>query len=414
MEVTSSISLLLGLAAVCLSQKYSNLNYNSNNRNTACKTPKKMDGVCIAIENCPALFSLLNQNPRNEAIKYLRESNCGFQGRSPKVCCPERSDVNSGDGTDFNQQPAVTSTTSSSKPNQGSASINNHPALRLLPSPSECGKSYGVRIFGGEVTDLGEYPWNVLLLYRNLQNGRTTSLCGGALINKRYVVTAAHCIYGDPRKYKLSAVVVGEYNTSTDPDCKQDEFGGESECAAPVQRVAVEQAVMHPDYKPTSTDQFHDIGVIRLVKDVAFQGYLTNPICFPRDEILTKSYVGQKTVVAGWGKTENSSGSTVKLDVKVPVVATDACARVYQQQRRAVGDGQICAGGETGKDSCRGDSGAPLMVADQLQRHANSDGRFYLLGVVSYGPDPCGRDGWPGVYTLVPKYAAWILDQIRE
>ncbi|KAJ8887865.1 hypothetical protein PR048_014083 [Dryococelus australis] len=36
-------------------------------------------------------------------------------------------------------------------------------------------------------------------------------------------------------------------------------------------------------------------------------GYLMNPICFPRDELLTKSYVGEKTVVAGWGKTENTS-----------------------------------------------------------------------------------------------------------
>lgn len=40
-------------------------------------------------------------------------------------------------------------------------------------------------------------------------------------------------------------------------------------------------------------------------------------------------------------------------------------------------------------------------------------GNYYLTGIVSYGPTPCGLAGWPGVYTLVSAYIDWIDNTIR-
>jgi serine protease 7 len=68
---------------------------------------------------------------------------------------------------------------------------------------------------------------------------------------------------------------------------------------------------------------------------------------------------------------------------------------------------QICAGGKLGKDSCNGDSGGPLMAYDATTQLWN------LVGVVSYGPEPCGLEGWPGVYTRVTKYMDWIEKTIQ-
>ena len=65
-------------------------------------------------------------------------------------------------------------------------------ALYLLIYFSDCGerKVAFLQSFvaGGEIVSPGKWPWMVSLLHL----GR--SVCGGALINNSWVVTAAHCI----------------------------------------------------------------------------------------------------------------------------------------------------------------------------------------------------------------------------
>lgn len=67
----------------------------------------------------------------------------------------------------------------------------------------------------------------------------------------------------------------------------------------------------------------------------------------------------------------------------------------------------MCAGGEKDKDSCKGDSGGPLMWE-------NSTGKkfFEFVGIVSFGPWPCGSEKVPGVYTKVYEYNSWIRQTI--
>lgn len=71
--------------------------------------------------------------------------------------------------------------------------LNKHKNIKLI-NAENCGRSINYRIKGGEAVSVGQYPWMALLQYRHLQTRELSFRCGGALINTRYVLTAANCV----------------------------------------------------------------------------------------------------------------------------------------------------------------------------------------------------------------------------
>ena len=63
-----------------------------------------------------------------------------------------------------------------------------------------------------------------------------------------------------------------------------------------------------------------------------------------------------------------------------------------------------CAGGEAGKDACRGDGGGPL-VCSGLDTEGTE--RYTQVGIVAWGIG-CGEENVPGVYTDVAAQVCWI------
>lgn len=95
--------------------------------------------------------------------------------------------------------------------------------------------------------------------------------------------------------------------------------------------------------------------------------------------------------------------------MQVPLVPNSECATLFQERLNVqLNDSQLCAGGVSGKDSCRGDSGGPLMVVDTAVTHHN----WFIVGIVSFGIG-CGVDGFPSVYTRVASYSQWIMDNLK-
>lgn len=67
--------------------------------------------------------------------------------------------------------------------------VINHPLYF-----SACGAPQNTsRIVGGQDAPEGRYTWMVALYYNN------KFICGGSLINDRYVLTAAHCVFNTDR-----------------------------------------------------------------------------------------------------------------------------------------------------------------------------------------------------------------------
>ncbi|GJQ74217.1 CLIPB9 [Trypoxylus dichotomus] len=350
-----------------------------------CRTPNGEIGKCISIRDCAVLYdAVLTKDP--EVVRFLRESQCG-NINGPLVCC----------GSTASFAPP---TTSPPPPPPTSPPIHVR-RPDLLPDTDQCGYQEDKdRIIGGNITTPEEFPWSALLFYGN-SSADETFLCGGTLINERYILTAAHCVLGEVLTVNgdLHKVRLGEWKTDADPDC----FGGGAFkiCAEKPQDFGIEQVISHPDYD--TKNRYHDIALIRMNGTARFSKYV-RPVCTPvpsSDQITAND----KLIVVGWGQTRTASFSAVKLKLRVPLVSETNCNAVFNRFRIQVRSGQFCAGGEKDKDSCRGDSGGPLLV--------ERNERFYVVGVVSFGTEQCGVKGYPGVYTRVSQYRAWIEGNIR-
>lgn len=248
-----------------------------------------------------------------------------------------------------------------------------------------CGLARRTRIVGGEEAKEGEYPWLAAL------SRRGKFYCGGALISKKHVLTAAHCMYG--MTPKDITVTMGVHNRS-------------SSRWAPgrIERKLAKVSV-HERFDVSNFN--NDIAILELSREVHIdgEGELARTVCLPGAE---REYAGQMGTVTGWGRTgERRPVSDVLRKVEVALMSEEDCKKAGYPSTR-ITDNMICAGFPKGlKDACQGDSGGPLVLGAEDSPSAE------VIGIVSWGRG-CARPNFPGVYTRVHKFLPWIREQIKD
>ncbi|XP_023954804.2 phenoloxidase-activating enzyme 1 [Bicyclus anynana] len=356
----------------------------------SCRTPLGRQSNCVSIYDCPPLLTAFEQRPLpSNVINFLRLSQCGFEGYIPRVCCGPIPSASPG-GQTTTKRPS-----SSARPIEGEDPVydeDSYPESRDV-----CGKETGAdRIYGGQFTELDEFPWMALLGYRPRNNGPLTYQCGGVLINHRYILSAAHCVVGEIETAvgKLTSARLGEYDTQTDIDCAEP-----NDCADPPQEILVHSSYPNPGFSDRNKNRKDDIAVIRLARRAVYTTFV-QPICLIDNRLRLSA--GDDVFVAGWGKTLEGKSSPIKLKLNLPIFQKSDCTTKYRSLGAELTENQLCAGGVFAQDACRGDSGGPLM-------RKTPSGIWETVAVVSFGYG-CGRDGWPGVYTSVSHYTDWIKD----
>ena len=225
------------------------------------------------------------------------------------------------------------------------------------------------RIIGG-VDNSETYPWMVSI-------ARGSHFCGGVLIAKDWVLTAAHCL--DDKTAEELTLYIGLENLTqlSSGDMRKAEW-----------------FLIHPDYNDKLF--YSDLAIIKLA-----QSSTQTPIDILSRQDTLALQQNEQLRILGWGVTDTGSTSRVLQQVDVSFQRDTICNSTYPISSISdYWDRSFCAGEVSGgKDSCQGDSGGPILVK------ANNE--WALTGLVSWGSG-CAEAGLYGVYTEVSAMTDWI------
>ena len=156
-----------------------------------------------------------------------------------------------------------------------------------------CGKANApdmdlqMRIVGGTVAHDFQYPWHVGLIFYN----RTVRSCGGSLITKQHVLTAAHCVtepmkyhnitieeFADRFKVILGAKAADAYMMSPGQDPHFKSF----------KMMTVSKIEIHPNYDDDSF--INDFAILTFTNALKHFTYKMKPVCLPSNKNKGKNF----------------------------------------------------------------------------------------------------------------------------
>ncbi|CAG2246309.1 CTRB [Mytilus edulis] len=240
-----------------------------------------------------------------------------------------------------------------------------------------------VKIVNGDDADIEDHPWMVSFQIRK-SGGNYAHECGGAIIDKSWVLTAAHCnlFRHEAKNMRIAA--------------------GSSFLSQMTENIPVKKFYLQDKYN-SDTGLQNDLMLLQLQKPLKF-GSTINKIDL--DTNVGHNYTGEVCTITGWGKTDaKGKNNPARLQVQyMPVVTNAHCNSTwflftkYSLYHGAYSN-FICLQ-DNDKDSCQGDSGGPLVCSNML------------VGALSFGAPTC-NGSLPSVHTKISPYLDWIKDKIN-
>ncbi|KAM9744860.1 LOW QUALITY PROTEIN: polyserase-2-like, partial [Menidia menidia] len=221
-----------------------------------------------------------------------------------------------------------------------------------------CGRApLNSRIVGGGEAPPGSWPWKVSMNIFGIH------ICGGALINRQWVLTSVHCISFPSYLLPGLTLTLG----------RQSQLG------------------------PNPAGE-NDLALLRLSAPVNFSATVA-PVCLAAAN--SSFHSGLDAWIKGWGQQALGVAAPDPqnlTEVDVPIVGNRQCNCDYGEG--SITENMLCAGLRAGgKGPCLGDGGGPLVV--------KQGDRWVQAGIASFSRG-CAEPGFPSVYTRVSRYQDWI------
>nr|CAH7735065.1 unnamed protein product [Callosobruchus chinensis] len=256
-------------------------------------------------------------------------------------------------------------------------------------------------VYGGKVPTEIEYPW-VAVIYREI--GDTyLNICGGTIISRRVILTAAHCVTDDDgtllpvHKYKVGVgKLYNRYNDANDTKA---------------QYLEVSNIISNDKFKGESRRFLGDIALL-LTKDIIGLSEVVQPVCINNINNIFL-HVGDIGEIAGFGIDESGKPSQRIRVLKIPYKYEPNCASELPREwadKYHLPD-KMCAGfTNMSKGICKGDSGSGLVFKNF------EDNRYYIHGIASLAPGSKGQCNIQqnSLYTKVSFYFNFIDKELSK
>lgn len=235
------------------------------------------------------------------------------------------------------------------------------------------------RIVGGQIAHPGQFPYQV-----SFRNAFDKHICGGSILNKNWILTAASSI--DQSIPQNIHIVVGSILLNE---------GGTHH--------KLKQIKLHPKYNNVTLE--NDVAVVETVNEIIFND-LVQPIALLDTQVKT----GQ-VLLSGWGRL-STNGNIPKnlMYLMTEIFPQEECAL-----KITINNDTLCTFAGIHKGSCFGDTGSALVVPGKGQIGINS----FVVG--GCGNGKCAKvykrsqilksiiSGYPDGYSSIFVHRSWIL-----
>ncbi|XP_066471389.1 chymotrypsin-like elastase family member 1 [Tiliqua scincoides] len=240
------------------------------------------------------------------------------------------------------------------------------------------------RVVGGTEARKNSWPSQISLQYAS--GGSWYHTCGGTLVQRNWVMTAAHCVDSNMN----FRVVLGDHNIYQQEGTEQ--------------YISVGRIFVHPNWNSNNVAGGYDIALLRLSQSATLNSYVQLGSLPPSGQILPNN---NPCYITGWGRTRTGGQlASVLQEAYLPVVDYATCSSP-SYWGSTVKNTMVCAGGDGSRSGCQGDSGGPL--------HCLVNGRYYVHGVTSFvSSSGCNVYLKPTVFTRVSAYISWMNSVISS